>query len=117
MCDWWGAAAELDPRPGGRIRVTMDHGPVMVGTYLELVPHTRIVFSFGWETADGVPPVAPGTTTVEIALVADADDTVLSLRHHGLPEAEIDEHRSGWSRFLGALAEAAIQPDQQDIKA
>jgi uncharacterized protein YndB with AHSA1/START domain len=117
MCDWWGAAAELDPRPGGRIRVTMDQGPVMVGTFLELVPHTRIVFSFGWETADGIPPIAPGTTTVEIALVADADDTVLSLRHDGLPAAEIDEHRSGWSRFLGVLAEAAVQPEQEDIEA
>ena len=27
MCDWWGAAAELDPRPGGTCRVEMGGGP------------------------------------------------------------------------------------------
>ena len=36
MCDWWGAAAELDPRPGGTCRVEMGGGPVMVGEYVEL---------------------------------------------------------------------------------
>ena len=49
MCDWWGAAAELDPRPGGTCRVEMGGGPTMRGEYLELVPYERIVFSFGWE--------------------------------------------------------------------
>ena len=59
MCDWWGAAAELDPRPGGTCRVEMGGGPVMVGEYLELVPHERIVFSFGWEPTGGAPPSPP----------------------------------------------------------
>jgi hypothetical protein len=36
MCDWWGAAAELDPRPGGACRVEMGGGPVMRGEYLDL---------------------------------------------------------------------------------
>ena len=53
MGDWWGAAAELDPRPGGVCRVEMGGGPVMIGEYLELVPCERLVFSFGWEPTDG----------------------------------------------------------------
>ncbi len=62
MCDWWGAAAELDPRPGGVCRIEMGGGPVMVGEYLELVPYERLVFSFGWEQADGTPEIAPGAS-------------------------------------------------------
>lgn len=111
MCDWWGAAAELDPRPGGTCRVEMGGGPVMIGEYLELVPHERIVFSFGWEPTDGAPGVAPGSTRVEVTLTADAGDTIMTLRHTGLPAAIADEHRSGWEHFLPMLAAAV---DRQD---
>lgn len=42
MCEWWGAAAQLDQRPGGACRVEMGGGPIMVGEHVELVPHERI---------------------------------------------------------------------------
>jgi len=107
MCDWWGEAADLDARPGGTCRVDMGGGgPVMLGEYLELVPYERIVFSFGWEPAAGVPYVAPGSTRVEVTLTADAGDTILTLRHTGLPAEQVDEHRSGWVHFLPRLANA-----------
>jgi uncharacterized protein YndB with AHSA1/START domain len=107
MRDWWGTA-ELDPRPGGTCRVEMGGGPVMVGEYLELVPHERIVFSFGWEPTEGAPSVAPGSTRVEVTLTADAGDTIMTLRHSGLPAAHADEHRGGWVHFLGVL-DAAVK--------
>jgi uncharacterized protein YndB with AHSA1/START domain len=107
MCDWWGEAAELDARPGGRCVVEMGGGPVMRGEFLELVPHERIVFSFGWEVTDGAPPIAPGSTRVEVTLAADGEDTILTLRHSGLPDAHVDEHRAGWAHFLPHL-DAAI---------
>lgn len=81
----------------------------MVGEYLELVPHERIVFTFGWEPAEGAPAVAPGTTRVEVTLAADDGDTVMTLRHTGLPGAFADEHRGGWAHFLPLLALAADQ--------
>src|SRR5437763_17205950 len=77
MCDWWGSAAELDPQPGGACVVEMDGGGTMRGEYVELVPHERIVFSFGWDAAEGAPPVSPGSTLVEITLTPDGDDTIL----------------------------------------
>ena len=107
LCDWWGAAAELDPRPGGVCRVEMAGGPVMRGEYLELVPHERLVFSFGWEPTDGVPSIAPGESRVEVTLIEDAGDTILTLRHSGIPDAFADLHASGWSQFLPLLVAAA----------
>jgi uncharacterized protein YndB with AHSA1/START domain len=106
MCAWWGTAADLDPRPGGAYVVEMGGGPVMRGEYVELVPHERIVFSFGWEPIEGAPPVPPGSTLVEVTLTADGEDTILALRHTGLPPRARDEHRAGWGHFLPLLAGA-----------
>ncbi|MGH2477405.1 MAG: SRPBCC family protein [Candidatus Limnocylindrales bacterium] len=107
ICDWWGAAAELDPRPGGVCRVEMSGGPVMVGEYLELVPYERLVFSFGWEQTDGAPAIAPGESRVEITLTEDSGDTIMTLRHTGIPDALAELHASGWSRVLPILVAAA----------
>ena len=107
MCDWWGAAAELEPRPGGACRIEMAGGPVMLGEYLELAPFERLVFSFGWEPTDGAPAIAPGQSRVEVTLIEDAGDTILTLRHTGIPDAFADLHASGWSHFLPLLAAAA----------
>ena len=107
MCDWWGAAAELDPRPGGLCRIEMAGGSVMRGEYLELVPHERLVFSFGWEPTDGVPSIAPGESRVEVTLIEDAGDTILTLRHTGIPDSMAELHASGWSHFLPILIAAA----------
>jgi uncharacterized protein YndB with AHSA1/START domain len=48
--------AELDVRPGGRYRITMKPPPgvpwgtsYVVGTYLEVLPPERLVYTFGWE--------------------------------------------------------------------
>jgi uncharacterized protein YndB with AHSA1/START domain len=111
MCDWWGAVAELDPRPGGAYVVEMGGGGVMRGEYVELVPHQRIVFTFGWDPSEGAPDVAPGSTVVEITLTPDGDDTILALRHTGLPPAAAAEHRSGWAHFLPILVVAAASAD------
>lgn len=104
MAQWWGVAAELDPRPGGRCRVEMAEGPVMVGEYVELVPYQRIVFTFGWDPAHGGLAVPPGSSTVEVRLEADGGGTVLTLRHTGLPPGFFDQHETGWARFLPILA-------------
>jgi uncharacterized protein YndB with AHSA1/START domain len=107
MCDWWGTAAELDPRPGGTCRVETGGGPIMRGEFVELVPYERIVFSFGWEPTDDAPAIAPGSTRVEVTLAPDGGDTILTLRHSDIPAAHADEHRAGWGHFLPILADIA----------
>ena len=107
MADWWGAA-QLDAQPGGTYRIEMERGPVMRGEFLELVPYERIVFSFGWEPGEGAPPLAPGSTRVEVSLVAHEGDTILTLRHT-LPDAQAEHHHAGWALYLPLLAAAAEQ--------
>jgi uncharacterized protein YndB with AHSA1/START domain len=108
LTEWWGAASEVLPRPGGDFVVEMRDGPVMRGEFVELVPYERLVFTFGWDPLDGVSLLEPGSTRVEVTLTPDGGDTILTLRHSGLPPGQTTElHRSGWSLFLPLLAEAA----------
>ena len=107
MCEWWAAVADLDPRPGGLCRVEAKHGGIMRGEFVELVPYERLVFTFGWEPAEDAPDVAPGSSRVEVSFVADAGDTIMTLRHTGLPASEVGRHAQGWAHFLPLLGEAA----------
>jgi uncharacterized protein YndB with AHSA1/START domain len=101
---WQGVKAELDPRPGGVYRVWMDADTVASGEFVEVEPARRVVFTWGWEGNDGVPP---GSTTVELTLESDGLGTVLSLRHSGLPDGEAAAmHEEGWRRFTARLVSA-----------
>src|ERR1700694_3760351 len=79
---WMGTGAKLDPRPGGRFRIEVESGGAAVGEYREVDPPHRLVFSWGWEGDDAVPP---GTTTVEITVTPARSGSLLRLRHLGLP--------------------------------
>lgn len=108
MVRWKGRQATLDPRPGGVYRVDIDGKHIARGEFLEVVPYRRIVFTWGWE---GGEPVPPGSSTVEIVLVPDGDSTILRLTHQGLPAATRDSHREGWEHYLARLALAAAGTD------
>jgi len=61
------------------------------------------VFTWGW---DRHPTLPPGSTTVEISLVADGAGTILRLRHSGFPsEADRRQHADGWKIYLGNLSQ------------
>jgi uncharacterized protein YndB with AHSA1/START domain len=101
---WQGQSAEVEPVAGGRFRVTIGAGQIAEGRFLELVPESRVVFSWGWQ---GHPTVPPGSSTVEIVLLPDGDETVVRLTHRGLPAAEFNLHVVGWEHYVPRLAIAA----------
>ena len=103
MIQWKGTDAALDPRPGGIYRVNVTGRDIARGEYVELVPYSRVVFTWGWE--DG--PIAPGSSTIEISLIPDGAGTVVRLRHSGLSSEAAAQHAEGWEHFLPRLAAAA----------
>lgn len=108
---WLGVDAELEASVGGeyKIRMTDDGAISALGRYLELDPPRRLVFSWGFEGLDGLPP---GTSTVEVTLTADADATIVRLRHSDLPGAEsCDFHAWGWGIGLDRLVIASTGGD------
>lgn len=102
MVRWMGVHAALDPRPGGVFHVNISGWESVSGRYVEVVPYERVAFTWGWD--GGVFPVAPGVSTVEIALEPDGDETELRLRHRGLVPGMQRFHGAGWDRALGRLA-------------
>jgi len=103
MVLWKGTEAALDPRPGGTYRVNVTGHEVARGEYVEIVPFTRIVFTWGWESG----PVLPGSTTVEVSFVPDGNGTIVRLRHSGLSDEALQAHVMGWEHYLPRLVIAA----------
>jgi len=98
---WQGASAEIEPVPGGRFLMRMANGAIAEGQFVELVPDTRVVFTWGWRADLAVPP---GSSTVEIELLPDGDATLVRLTHRGLPVDSIPIHAVGWDRYVDRLA-------------
>lgn len=110
LVEWWGSSAEIEAEPGGTFRVAMgEDGPVMRGSFVELQPPTRLVFSFGWEANPPGTELSPGTTTVEVTLTPAGDGTELVLRHSELPTSRAHEHAEGWDLFVGERLPAVVE--------
>jgi uncharacterized protein YndB with AHSA1/START domain len=107
LAEWWATDAEVVAEPGGLYRVVLAQGPVMRGTFIELDPPRRLVFSFGWDSDPPTGPLPPGSTRVEVTLTPDEDGTLLVLRHFDLPVHHAPDHQQGWSYFVGDRLVAA----------
>jgi uncharacterized protein YndB with AHSA1/START domain len=100
---WLAETAELEAKPGGLFRIVVDGNPAR-GVFVQVDPPRRVVFTWGIEGNDELPP---GTSTVEVTLTAEGDDTVVTLTHRDLPEGFRATHQEGWTRFLGSLSSVA----------
>jgi len=100
---WMGEFAHLDPRPGGDLRVDVRGAPVR-GRYLEVEPPHRLVIAWGYAGSERHPP---GSSTVEVRLIAHAGGTRVELEHRDLPAEEAPGHATGWPHYLERLELAA----------
>jgi uncharacterized protein YndB with AHSA1/START domain len=105
---WQGDSATIEPKRGGVFAFSMANGMKARGQFIELVPYRRVVFTWGWIDHPDVPP---GSSIVEIDLVSDGDDTLLTLTHRGLPADEVARHSAGWTHYLLRLALVASGGD------
>jgi uncharacterized protein YndB with AHSA1/START domain len=100
---WIGEWADLAPVPGGIFALNFDRTAVR-GRYVEVEPPHRVVFTWGVPGDEVMPP---GSSTVEVTLTADGDDTVVDLVHRGLPDEKRESHAEGWVERLAQLVESA----------
>lgn len=106
---WKGTLASFDARPGGAYRIDVVPGHIAAGTLVELDPPHRLVYSWGWEADEAVPP---GSTRVEFELVPEGTGTRLRFTHRDLPgTGAAESHAQGWDHYLGRLAVAAAGGD------
>jgi len=100
---WIGQRAELDPTPGGVFLLDMGE-VVTTGSYVTVDPPYRVVFTWGIDGNDAFPS---GSSTIEVVLTPDGDDTMVVLTHKGVPTSHRGDHRAGWEHQLGRLVIAA----------
>jgi uncharacterized protein YndB with AHSA1/START domain len=108
MARWMGIEHHLDPVPGGAFRVDMNGRNVAAGHFVEVEPPARVVFTWGWEASEEMPP---GSSTVEVRLTAEGDKTILHFVHRDLSPVQAERHGEGWDHFLPRLGVAAAGGD------
>ena len=102
---WKGINADLETQPGGTFRCEVIPGHIARGEYVEIDKPNKLVFTWGWDGNEDVPP---GSSTIEIELAPAGDGTSLRFVHKDLPNAEaIASHAHGWDHYLPRLETAA----------
>ena len=113
---WETAAAEVDLRVGGDVRVVMRDPAKDVeygggGRYTEIDPPTRLAFTWIW---DG----ETRRTLIEIDFEETDDGTKVSFTHSGLWDEEtVRSHTRGWSNVfdnLGRMLEGEFDPKEAE---
>jgi len=97
---WQAVSAYVDLRAGGAYRWTVTPGHVAGGTFREVEPGKRIVFGWGWEGSDDLPPDA---STVTVTIEPDDGGSRVTLVHEGLDEQQRAGHAEGWEHYLERL--------------
>lgn len=107
---WWGPAgcilpfAQVDLRVGGQYRFGMQYPPAdifyLTGTYREIRPPEKLVFTWRWENPDM--DKGESLVTVEFRDLGDATEVVLT--HQRFPdEAVAAQHNQGWASIFAEL--------------
>ncbi len=105
---WQTVSAYVDLRAGGDFRWTITPGHVAAGTYKELEPGRRIVFGWGWEGSEELPPDA---STVTVVIEPAAGGSTVTLTHEGLSPDQATMHATGWDHYFERLQTLASTGD------
>jgi uncharacterized protein (TIGR03086 family) len=105
---WQTVSAVVDLRAGGTYRWTVTPGHVASGTYREVEPGKRIVFGWGWEGSDDLPPDA---STVTVTVEPADGGSLVTLVHEGLTGEQAASHAEGWNHYVARLERLATTGD------
>ena len=103
-----GTSVESDAVEGGLIQIKPNSTETIVGRFVELVPHSRVVFTWGWLGSLVVPPEF---TIVRFEIEAIEAGCKVRIIHTGLVGAAADQHKSGWHHYLGRMAIVVAKGD------
>ena len=100
------SVSALDARVGGSFRFDLANGSSIVGTYLQVVPPEKLVFTWSGEVTTG------RATIVTVDFVDQGPVTEVVLTHERLSTPEVRARAgSGWPLLLDALAKVLSSPD------
>ena len=109
---------QMDLRAGGRYRLEgkMGDKPWAVwGTYREVTPPSKLVFTWSWENDPALgEPLASGTV-VQVEFHERGSETEVVVTHEGFAtEKARAEHNAGWIGCLDRLAAIAENSEKEE---
>ena len=105
---WKTVSATVDLRAGGGYRFTVTPGHVVSGTYRVVEPGRRVVFGWGWEGGESLPPDA---STVTVTIEPTETGSRVTIEHAGLDAEQAAGHAAGWEHFVERLQRLAATGD------
>ena len=105
---WKAVSAAVDLRVGGDYRLTVTPGHIACGTFTEIEPGRRVVYTWGWVGSDDLPP---GASTVVVDIEPAGDKTLVRVTHHGLSADQAVSHGAGWTHYLERLDDMTAAGD------
>jgi len=100
MVQWIGRNVLMDPSIGGKYRIDINGHDIAIGEFKEIVPYEKIVWTWGWNRSDIMPP---GSSTVEFKLSPQENGTLLELNHYNLPSEKVTSNDNGWTHYMERL--------------
>jgi uncharacterized protein YndB with AHSA1/START domain len=105
--DWETPAAAVDPRLGGRLRITMrnpadgtEYGGA--GEFTTFERPRRLAFTWTWDDDE-----LSRRQLVEVDFIEQGpDETLVVVTNRGLPKEEAGDYREGWTASLDNLEDA-----------
>jgi uncharacterized protein YndB with AHSA1/START domain len=109
---WWpqlaGTTYDVDAREGGRFRIQSPAiGATVSGTYTEVDPPRRLVFSWFWQD-DGEPE--SGEDTVVVTFEPEGEGTVVTVAHTSAEHVPDGGAEQGWNDVLDRLVGLLQEP-------
>ena len=95
----------LDARVGGSFRFELENGSAITGTYLQIVPPEKLVFT--WSA--GAAPGRETVVTLDFLEQGAVTELVLTHEHLATPERHAVAE-GGWSSLFDALASVLSSP-------
>ncbi|MEP7204243.1 MAG: SRPBCC domain-containing protein, partial [Ilumatobacteraceae bacterium] len=105
---WQGTEADITAEIGGPHGVNIRGDAFAGGSIVEIVPHKRITFTWGFEIEAS--PLPAGSTLVSIELIPRGNGTLVRLTQEGVPDG-FESVQQGWEHYLDRLAVVAAGPD------
>jgi uncharacterized protein (TIGR03086 family) len=105
---WKAVSATVDLRAGGAYRFTVTPGHIVSGTYRVVEPGRRVVFGWGWDGDESLPPDA---STVTVTIEPIETGSRVTIEHAGLDAQQAAAHAAGWTHFVDRLERLATTGD------
>jgi uncharacterized protein YndB with AHSA1/START domain len=107
--DWETPFAAVDPRVGGRVRITMrnpadgtEYGGA--GEYTIFERPRRLAFTWTWDDDE-----QRRLQLIEVDFIESSGETLIVVTHRGLPKQEAGDYREGWTASLDNLEDALAE--------